>query len=52
MYDDMAELDEYLFECWVEDNGMSGMTLKEIEEYQALNNIPPSGPERILFLIP
>ena len=52
MYDDMAELDEYLFECWVEDNGMSGMTLKEIEEYQAMNKIPPSGKERILFLIP
>jgi len=52
MYDDMAELDEYLYECWVEDNGMSGMTEEEMKEYLSKNDIPPSGPERILFLIP
>jgi hypothetical protein len=38
MDDDMAELDEYLFELWVEDNGLTGMTLKEIEEYFAKKN--------------
>ena len=52
MYDDMAELDQYLFECWVEDNGMSGMTLEEIEEYVSKNNIPPTSGDALLFLIP
>ncbi len=27
-----------IFELWVEDNGLTGMTLKEIEEYFAKKN--------------